>query len=74
MPAWAATRLLDTVGSIQRKLGLSSELSAAMMLLLNRPGAYSIEKARTMLGYEPLISFDEGMRRTEEWARQEGLI
>jgi nucleoside-diphosphate-sugar epimerase len=74
MPVWLATRLLGTVGALQRKLGQASELSAAMMLLLNRPGGYSIEKARSMLGYEPLVSFDEGMRRTEEWARAEGLI
>jgi nucleoside-diphosphate-sugar epimerase len=74
MPVWLATRLLGAVGAVQRRLGLSSELGAAMMLLLNRPGAYSIEKARTMLGYEPLVSFDEGMRRTEAWARSEGLI
>jgi len=74
MPVWLATRLLGTVGALQRKFGQASELSAAMMLLLNRRGAYSIEKARTMLGYEPLVSFEEGMRRTEEWARAEGLI
>ena len=74
MPVWLATRLLDTVGAVQRRLGQASELSAAMMLLLNRPGGYSIEKARTMLGYEPLVSFDEGMKRSEEWARAEGLV
>jgi len=74
MPASVATRLLGAVGAVQRRLGRSSELSAAMMMLLNRPGAYSIEKARRMLGYEPLVSFDEGMRRSEEWARSEGLI
>jgi nucleoside-diphosphate-sugar epimerase len=74
VPAWLATRLLGTVGAVQRRLGQASELSAAMMMLLNRSGAYSIQKARTMLGYEPLVSFDEGMRRTEEWARAEGLI
>jgi nucleoside-diphosphate-sugar epimerase len=74
MPVWLVTRLLGTLGAVQRKLGQASELSAAMMLLLNRPGGYSIEKARTMLGYEPLVPFEEGMRRTEEWARAEGLI
>jgi nucleoside-diphosphate-sugar epimerase len=25
-----------------------------------------------MLGYEPKVSLDEGMRRTEEWLRAEG--
>lgn len=27
----------------------------------------SIEKATTLLGYRPLVSFDEGLRRTVEW-------
>ena len=34
--------------------------------------AFSIAKARRILGYEPAIDFDEGMRRTRtwiEWAR-----
>jgi nucleoside-diphosphate-sugar epimerase len=30
---------------------------------------FSIEKARKMLGYEPLIDFSEGIRRTAEWIR-----
>ena len=44
------------------------------MWLLNRPGTYSIEKARTMLDYQPLVSIEEGMARVAEWARAEGLI
>jgi hypothetical protein len=27
----------------------------------------SVEKARTLLGYEATVSFDEGIRRTVEW-------
>jgi len=39
-----------------------------------RSGTYSIEKARTRIGYEPAISLDEGMRRTEAWLAEQGLI
>jgi UDP-glucose 4-epimerase len=28
-----------------------------------------ISLARTILGYEPLVSFEEGLRRTVEWMR-----
>ncbi|MGH3803159.1 MAG: hypothetical protein ACRDTD_24125, partial [Pseudonocardiaceae bacterium] len=74
LPAGIAIALASTVGAVQRRLGRPSELSPATMLMLNRPGAYSIDKARTILGYEPLVSFDEGMTRVEAWARAEGLI
>jgi nucleoside-diphosphate-sugar epimerase len=35
-----------------------------------RKNAYSIEKARTQLGYEPRVSLEEGMRKVEEWLRE----
>ena len=41
---------------------------------LHRParGTYSIEKARSMLGYEPAVDLAEGMRRTVAWLAEEG--
>ena len=30
----------------------------------------SIEKAGALLGYEPIVDFAEGLRRTVEWYRQ----
>ncbi|HBB65748.1 MAG: hypothetical protein A2X28_06000 [Elusimicrobia bacterium GWA2_56_46] len=35
--------------------------------------AYSIEKARRELGYAPQVSLEDGVRRTIEWAKKEGL-
>jgi nucleoside-diphosphate-sugar epimerase len=32
------------------------------------------EKARTLLGYEPVFGLADGMRLTEAWARWEGLV
>ena len=74
VPLSIAAPALNVVGGLQRKIGKPNELGAAAMHLLNRPAGYSIEKARTVLGYEPIVEFDEGMRRCEEWARAEGLI
>ena len=50
-----------------------SEVNAAGVDYLARGGTYSIEKARTVLGYEPAVDLEEGMRRTEEWLRAGGL-
>jgi nucleoside-diphosphate-sugar epimerase len=33
-----------------------------------------ITRARDLLGYEPLVSFDEGLRRTLEWYRTEVVV
>lgn len=74
LPTPAALTLTTVMGAVQRRLGMQSELTAATVGMLNRTGTYSIEKARTVLGYEPTVSFDDGMARVERWARAEGLI
>lgn len=61
---------------IERGFGLVGKAPPANAQALNyliRPGAYSIDKARRILGYEPKVDLDEGMRRTEAWLRREGL-
>ena len=37
-----------------------------------RDSQADISKARALLGYEPIVSFEEGLRRTLEWCRAEG--
>lgn len=66
---------LAAAGGLQARVkGQSTEMNAASVSYLARRGGYSIEKARTVLGYEPRLDLAEGMRRTEAWLRQEGLI
>ncbi|HEY8536934.1 MAG TPA: hypothetical protein VIL25_10810, partial [Vicinamibacterales bacterium] len=36
--------------------------------------AYNIEKARTVLGYSPKVGLEDGLRRTAEWYRTQGLL
>jgi len=38
------------------------------------PSQFSVAKARRVLGYDPKIGFEEGMRRTEAWLRASGHI
>lgn len=74
LPMSVAAPLADVLGGLLRRLGQPSDLCAGTMWLLNRPGTYSIGKAREVLGYEPLVSIDEGMNRVQEWAGEAGLI
>lgn len=57
-----------------RLRGHRTEVNAISMRYFTRTGTYSIEKARRMLGYDPKVDLDEGMARTEEWLRAEGLL
>ena len=36
-----------------------------------RDSQADISKARALLGYEPIVSFEEGLRHTLEWCRTE---
>jgi nucleoside-diphosphate-sugar epimerase len=74
LPTAVALPLTSVVGTVTRRLGGRSELTAATMHMLARNGGYSIEKARSQLGFEPRVGFDEAMATCEAWARAEGLI
>jgi nucleoside-diphosphate-sugar epimerase len=69
----APTALIRPLAALAARLpGDESEVNGPAIDYLARGGTYSIEKARTVLGYEPGVSFEEGMRRTTDWLRQEG--
>lgn len=55
-------------------LGIEPPLHRRRVRFFKNNRAFSIEKARKMLGYEPKVSLDEGMRRTVAWYREEGLL
>jgi nucleoside-diphosphate-sugar epimerase len=57
-----------------RLRGSTIEVTPSAVRYLARTGTYSIEKARSVLGYRPSVDLDEGMRRCEEWLRAEGHI
>ncbi len=74
LPMSVAAPAAEILGSLLRRAGQKTDLSAGTMWLLNRPGTYSIEKAQRMLGYQPGMSMELGMARVEEWLRAERLI
>lgn len=73
LPTLPAAVLLPGIGALSagyRLLGRQPPASAAAIQFLRRRGAYSIDKARRVLGYQPAITLDAGMRRV---ARELGL-
>ena len=74
MGTGAARLLAQTVGGLTRLFGGSSELGSGAVDMLSRKAGYSIDKAASLLGYQPAITLDEGMQRTEQWARAMQLV
>ena len=69
-----AIMLAETARVIVQLFGGKTELGRGTIDMLSRKAGYSIKKAGKLLGYQPKVSLEEGMRRTAEWARGEGLI
>ena len=44
------------------------------LIFLMRRAAYPNARAREVLGWEPRVTLEEGMTRTERWLREEGLL
>ncbi len=74
VPTPVAVTLAEAAGRVARLRGQESEAGRATVLYFTRTGTYSIDKARRVLGFDPAIDLDEGMRRTEVWLREEGLL
>jgi len=69
-----AIRLAEAASVLSRLAGQPTEASRQTMLMLSKTHAPSMEKARRLLGYAPQIDLAEGMRRTEAWLREGGLL
>jgi nucleoside-diphosphate-sugar epimerase len=69
-PTAAVRVLVRAMSAVSR----DSEVTPAVVDYLTRRGTYSIERARSLLGFDPAVALDEGMERTEAWLRAEGLL
>ena len=65
MLAKIADRLLQALGLYQMEVHVAGEM--------HRDIACSVDKARAALGYAPPIALEEGMRRSIEWCRLNGI-
>lgn len=69
-----AIRLATLASVVGRLLGRPTEASRQTMLMLSKEHVVSCEKAARVLGYAPKVDLPEGMRRTEAWLREQGLV
>ncbi len=73
-PTRVVKALAGTIALAGRVRGVEVEVNPRAVDYIARRGTYSIAKARRLLGYEPRVSLEEGMARTERWLREEGLV
>ncbi len=73
-PLAAARSLTRTAERVMRPLGLAPPFSVRALESISHPGTYSIEKAERLLGWRPQVDLDHGMRLTETWLRDVGML
>jgi nucleoside-diphosphate-sugar epimerase len=66
----AVGRAMESVDALRRR---PPSMTRHSVVLIDRRGSVSAARLRA-LGWEPQVSFEEGMRRTEAWFRAEGLL
>ncbi|MBI5104589.1 MAG: NAD(P)-dependent oxidoreductase [Solirubrobacterales bacterium] len=59
---------------VARARGREPLMTREALIYVSRHAAYPNARAREVLGWEPQVGLDEGMRRTEAWLRAEGLL
>jgi nucleoside-diphosphate-sugar epimerase len=69
-----ALRIAGAIQRFNRIRGKSDETCPDSVLMLARHGGYSIDKARRLLGYEPKVTLEDGMQRSERWLREIGEL
>jgi nucleoside-diphosphate-sugar epimerase len=74
LPTSVAVGVTTIGATIARMRRASTERNPTTVRYLARTGGYSIDKAQRLLGYQPRVDLDDGMRRTEDWLRSSRLI
>ena len=75
-PLWLASWIVGLVEKRQRRRLAPNppRLTQAMIKFLGLNLDFSIDKARRELGYMPRVSFDEAMRLTTTWFREQAAV
>lgn len=74
LPAPAAKLGIIGMAAAARLRGRQPEISTQAITFISRKETYDTELARTLLGWEPQVGLEEGMRVTGDWLRSVGLL
>jgi nucleoside-diphosphate-sugar epimerase len=68
-PVWVAGLICET---ICRPLRINPPLHRRRLDFFIKDRAFDISKAKKLLGYQPKVKLDEGLRRTAQWYAEQG--
>jgi nucleoside-diphosphate-sugar epimerase len=71
LPVYLASVVCDAVC---RPLGIKPPLFPRRVQFFSKDRAFTIDKAKRVLGFHPKVSLRQGLTKTAEWYREEGLI
>jgi nucleoside-diphosphate-sugar epimerase len=74
MPRAAALTLAAVFESLARLTGLPPRVARSSVEFYSHRVVFNIDKSKQLLGYEPRVSFAEGMARTKEWLQKEKVL
>jgi len=74
IPAWPVMTAGAICEALCRPLGIEPPLHRRRVQFFTVNRAFDIGKARRLLGWEPKVLLDDGVRRTAEWYRASGLL
>ncbi len=74
VPRPLLTALAKGMELVAAARGRPPEFTTRAATFIDRRGTASNKRAREELGWEPRVSLDEGMERTEKWLGEEGLL
>lgn len=73
-PTAVLLALTGAIAAFERLRGTPGEVNPNSIRYLTRTGTYSIEKARRLIGFEPRVDLEAGMRECERWLHANGLL
>ena len=74
VPRPVAVAAAVAMEALAKLTGSTPELSRNAIVFVERSASYRTTLAREVLGWQQTVGLDEGMRRTEQWFREVGLL
>ncbi len=74
MPRWFPLSVAAVFEWLAKLDGYPPRVARSSVDFYSHRVVFDIEKSKKLLGYEPKISFEEGMRRTQQWLVESGQL
>ena len=74
LPLWPFQAAAPVCQRVCRAIGIEPPLYPRRLEFFSDSRAFTIDKARRLLGYQPRVGLDEGIRRTIAWYREQRML